>query len=189
MIGPSGSTLESLVEHVMDAVVLIDSCGIAFKQFKAGVGPYGEPQLVAGVADHLNGLSAYRGRVRVMRHPDILIAGSWAIEFKLARPFGDNGREAENWSVNLLHPYEGSVSLIGDCLRLARRDGAERKVAAVIGYEHSPSVIPLAPLFAAFEAVATQVAGIRLGARVQLARDGLCHPVHQRAVLAAWEVL
>jgi len=72
---------------------------------------------------------------------------------------------------------------------LAHREGPERKAAAVIGYEHSAPVIPLAPLFAAFEAVARDVAGLQLGARVQLARDGLSHPVHQRAILAAWELL
>src|SRR6058998_405930 len=38
-------------------------------------------------------------------------------------PFGDNGKEAENWSVNLLHPYEGNVSTIGDCCKLARWTG------------------------------------------------------------------
>jgi hypothetical protein len=28
----------------------------------------------------------------------------------------NNGKEAETWSVNLLHPYPGNVSVIGDCL-------------------------------------------------------------------------
>jgi len=44
-----------------------------------------------------------------------------ALEFKIARPFGDNGKEAENWSVNLPHPYAGNVSVIGDCLKLLAR--------------------------------------------------------------------
>src|SRR5207302_10748286 len=35
------------------------------------------------------------------------------------RPFGDNGSLAENWSVNLLHLYEGNTSLLGDCLKIA----------------------------------------------------------------------
>jgi hypothetical protein len=53
------------------------------------------------MARHLNALPAYAGAVRTKRTPDLLIPGAWALEFKLARPFGDNGKEAENWSVNL----------------------------------------------------------------------------------------
>ena len=71
---------------------------------------------------------------------------SRAIEVKLARPFGDDGKEAENWSVNLLHPYAGNTSLIGDCLKLERFDGSERSAAVVVGYEHTPPQISLAPL-------------------------------------------
>jgi hypothetical protein len=108
--------LEQLIADVAAALVGIDRCGVPFKQFQRGVGPYGEPQLLVAVAQHLNTLSKYNGSVKTKRTPDLLIPDQWALEFKLARPFGDNGREAENWSVNLLHPYEGNVSLIGDCL-------------------------------------------------------------------------
>ena len=169
--------------------MIVDGSGIPFKHFRLGVGPYGEPQLLALVATYMNGQAAYRGRVVTKRHPDLLIAESWALEFKIARPFGDNGKEAENWSVNLLHPYAGSVSLIGDCLALARLEVPERKAAIVIGYEHTPPQIPIAPLLSAFEAVASDVAGLRLGERVQSKRDGTSHPVHQQLITAAWEVL
>lgn len=119
----------------------------------------------------------------------MLIRGHWALEFKLARPFGDNGNEAENWSVNLLHPYEGNVSAIGDCLKLRQLNMDERKAVVVVGYEHTPPRINLTPLLDAFEVVATRVAGIGLGPRVQVNRSGLCHPVHQQLLVAAWEVL
>jgi hypothetical protein len=49
---------------------------------------------------------------------DLLITGAWALEFKLARSYGDNGKDEENWSVNLLHPYEGNTSASGNCLKL-----------------------------------------------------------------------
>jgi hypothetical protein len=181
--------LEEIVEDVAAALVAFDGCGVAFKKFQLGVGPYGEPQLLRAVARHLNTLSAYAGSARIKRTPDLLIQGAWALEFKLARPFGDNGMEAEDWSVNLLHPYEGNVSLVGDCLKLQKLGGAERKAAVVVGYEHTPPRISLAPLLEAFELVAARVAGIRLGPRVQAARTGLCHPVHQQLLVAAWEVL
>ncbi|HXJ33683.1 MAG TPA: hypothetical protein VMS22_06535 [Candidatus Eisenbacteria bacterium] len=181
--------LARVVDDVVEGLVALDGCGIGFKQFRPGVGPYGEPQLVGAVAKHLNGLPAYGGSARTKRTPDLLIPGQWALEFKIARPFGDNGKEAENWSVNLLHPYPGNVSVIGDCLKLQTLNGNERKAVVVVAYEHTPPEISLAPLLDAFEIVATRIAGIRLGPRVQRMHSGLCHPVHQQLTVAAWEVL
>jgi hypothetical protein len=181
--------LIQVVDDFADALVSVDRAGIPFKQFQPGVGPYGEPQVVRAIAHHLNTLDAYRGRARTKRCPDLLIEGFWAIEVKLARPFGDNGREAENWSVNLLHPYEGNVSVIGDCLKLDRLNGHERRAVVVIGYEHTPPRISLTPLLSAFEAVARSVSGIELAARVEARRDCLVHPVHQQLIVVGWEVL
>src|SRR5207245_2230354 len=90
--------LARIVHDIADAVIAIDQSGVPFKHFKPGVGPYGEPQLARAVAQYLDDLPRYRGLARTKRCPDLLIAGHWAIEFKLARPFGDNGKEAENRS-------------------------------------------------------------------------------------------
>ena len=179
--------LIQVVTDVADAIVAIDRSRVAFKLFQPGAGPYGEPQLVRGVVDHLTGQSEYRG-IATRRTPDVLIPGSWALEFKLARPFGDNGKEAENWSVNLLHPYQGNVSVLGDCLKLQEWDGLERRAAIVVGYEHTPARIELETLFSSFEAIAKTVMGIDIGIRVQTERSGLIHPVHQQLRVVAWEV-
>lgn len=180
--------LAQIVNDVADALTTIDREAEPHKQFKAGVGPYGEPQLLKAVANHLNESPIYCGIAKTKRTPDLLISGHWALEFKIARPFGDNGNEAENWSVNLLHPYEGNTSLIGDCLKLQALEGSERKAAVVIGYEHSPPRISLTPLLEAFELVASRVAMIRLGPRALVRRVGLRHPIHQQLLVAAWEV-
>ncbi len=58
----------------------------------------------------------------------------------------------------------------------------------MVGYEHTPPKIGLAPLLDAFELIATKVIGVRIGPRVQVCRSGLCHPVHQQALIVAWEV-
>jgi hypothetical protein len=94
--------LSELINNVVDELVAIDSSRTPFKQFQPGVGPYGEPQLVRELAQRLSVRPGYVGRVVTKRTPDLLIQGDWAIEFKIARPFGDNGKLAENWSVNLL---------------------------------------------------------------------------------------
>jgi hypothetical protein len=181
--------LESVLLDIAEALLRVDASGVPFRSFRPGVGPYGEPQLLKLIAAHLNRLPKYEGGVTTKRSPDLLIREHWAIEFKIARPFGDNGKEAENWSVNLLHPYPGNVSTIGDCYKLAELAGPERKAVAVIGYEHSPPKIDLTPLVDAFEEIARDVAGIRLSQRIEMRHDGLVHPVHQSLRVFAWEVL
>ena len=172
-----------------DALVRIDGCGKPFRGFQPGVGPYGEPQLVKLVAAELNSLPRYAKLVRTKRTPDLLISGLWAIEIKITRPYGDNGKEAENWAVNLLHPYRGNVSSIGDCFKLLDYAGPERRAVVVIGYEHAPARIDLSPLIESFEAIARNVARIGLSERYEIHRTGLVHPVHQGLRVIAWEVL
>lgn len=181
--------LQQVSTDIANALVEIDASRVPFRSFRPGVGPYGEPQLLKLIATNLNRIPAYNGRVATKRTPDLLIPTEWAIEFKIARPFGDNGKEAENWSVNLLHPYSGCVSTIGDCYKLAQLATPERKAVAVIGYEHSPALIDLTPLVESFEVIAREVAKLSLSARIEIRRDGLIHPVHQSLRVITWEVL
>jgi hypothetical protein len=181
--------LQDLVVDIAEALLQVDASGVAFRSFRPGVGPYGEPQLLKLIAAQLNHFPKYGGRVVIKRTPDLLIREEWAIEFKIARPFGDNDKEAENWSVNLLHPYPGNVSTIGDCYKLSKLGGRERKAVVVIGYEHSPPRINLSPLVRAFEVIAREIGDFRLSERVETRRDGLIHPVHQSLRVIAWEVL
>ncbi|MGA8367171.1 MAG: hypothetical protein ACLQMT_03250 [Candidatus Acidiferrales bacterium] len=181
--------LQELVSDFADALVHIDTSREPFRTFQPGVGPYGEPQLLKLIAAQLNRLPKYRGAVRTKRTPDLLIPNEWAIEVKITRPFGDNGKEAENWSVNLLHPYAGNVSTIGDCHKLLQYSGPERRAVLVIGYEHVPAKIDLTPLVESFQTIATDVLHISLSERVETLRGGLVHPVHQSLKVFAWEVL
>lgn len=181
-------TLEQLVSDIADACVAVDRSGIPFKNFQPGVGPYGESQLVKLIAAHLNRLPVYEGRLRTMQTPDLLLSGLWALEFKIAHPYRDNGLETENWSVNLLHPYPGNDSFFGDCLDLAAWQGAESRAAIVIGFEHDPAKTSLDPLFQAFEAIAAQQLPFAISARSEAARRGLVHPVHQVVRVAGWQV-
>ena len=180
--------IEDVVENIADGLKNIDCTGGAFKQFQAGVGPYGEPQVLKLVAAYLNTIGKYANAAKTMRTPDLLIRGQWALEIKLVRPFGDNGKAAENWSVNLLHPYRGNTSLLGDCLKLQSLNCQEQKGVIAIGYEHDPPQVDLEPLLCSFEMVAKQVLGIQLGRRAEARRSGLVHPIHQRLVVAGWKV-
>jgi hypothetical protein len=185
----SQTNLEDLISDIASAIVRIDASRECFRDFQPGVGPFGEPQLVKLIADHLNQLSKYRHAAVTKRTPDLLIPDEWALEFKITRPFGDNGKEAENWSVNLLHPYLGNVSAIGDCYKLARHRGPERRAVVVVGYEHVPPLIDLTVLVESFEVIARNVLGLKLSSRVEVRRNGLVHPVHQCLRIFAWEVM
>ena len=87
--------LRQVLDDIATALVVLDGSGKPCKKFQPGVGPYGEPQLIRFVAECLKQIKAY-GVVQTKRTPDLLISGQWALEFKVARPFGDNGKEAEN---------------------------------------------------------------------------------------------
>jgi hypothetical protein len=178
--------LHELVISIADVLKEFDSETPIHKQFSPGIGPFGEPQIVREVAERLcnRGLSC-----RTKKTPDLAVLDEWAIEFKLVRPFGDNGREAENWSVNLLHPYPGNVSLIGDALKLQTLNTFSNRALFVIGFEHEPARISLDPLILAFETIATQVMKLRLSGRVEERRSPLVHPHHVLLRCIAWELL
>src|SRR4030066_2543895 len=176
----------------VDATAPVGSSG----RFKPGVGPLTESEAIAFCLAHLltvdphtygNAAPAkYRGSRATC---DLVIPGQWAIEFKLARPFGDNGKPAERWSENLLYPYSGNTSSIGDCLKLLESSITERKSVMVIGYEHTPPKISLEPAIHSFELIANRVVGLQLGTRCERKVLGLIHPHHQQATIYGWGVL
>lgn len=176
---------EQLVRVIADILKGFDAEFPVHKNFRAGIGPYGEPQVVRELAKRLNKQGI---KSKTHRTPDLGLDNSWAIEFKIIRPFGDNGREAENWSQNLLHPYKGNVSLIGDALKLMELDDYSRKCLFAIGFEHHPPMIGLDVLLRSFELIARDVVGIPLGGRVEETRSDLVHPVHQVLRCVSWEL-
>lgn len=176
---------DELVSVIADLLKDFDSEYPEHKTFQPGIGPFGEPQLVREIATRLSkqGIGA-----QTHRTPDMDVQDSWAIEFKIVRPFGNNGREAENWSQNLLHPYEGNVSLIGDAIKLLKLDNYPHKCLFVIGYEHDPPKIELEPLLSSFELISSCVMKIAIGERIEAIRNGLVHPIHQVMRCISWEL-
>jgi hypothetical protein len=174
-----------LVNTIADILKEIDNDRPIHKEFKPGIGPFGEPQIVSMITNRLvlEGIPA-----RTRRTPDLEIQQDWAIEFKIVRPFGDNGKEAENWTVNLLHPYPGNVSLIGDALKLEQLLNYNHKGLFIIGYEHDPVKISLDPIIASFELIAREVMKINLSDRIEEKRVGLVHPEHQVVRCIGWEL-
>jgi len=178
--------LKEVVVLIADLLKDFDSSKPAHKNFQPGIGPFGEPQLIKEISILLKNKNH---SARTRRVPDLTIDNEWALEFKIVRPFGDNGKEAENWSVNLLHPYQGNVSAIGDVIKLIDEVNIRKKAVFVIGYEHKPPKISLDPLLYSFELIAKSVMNLPLGQRIEEKRDNLVHPVHQIVRCIAWEIL
>src|SRR5438093_659395 len=102
-------SLKSVVDAFADGLRAIDTGGLPHKAFKPGVGPYGEAEAVRLALQHMRTQSPeFFAAAKTKRLPDVLIPGQWALEFKIVRPFGDNGLPAEHWSENILHPTPGT---------------------------------------------------------------------------------
>lgn len=174
-----------LVTLIADILKEFDSERPTHGSFQAGIGPFGEPQIVKEIARRL---SAQGVAAETKLKPDLKLGQDWAIEFKIARPYGDNGKVAENWTVNLLHPYPGNTSLLGDALKLQELQGYRHKGLMVIGFEHEPAKISLEPLLQPLEVVAEKVMHVELQPRVEETRYKLVHQVHQVLRCVGWEL-
>ena len=181
--------MKQIVALIAEALKWIDDSGIPFRKYQPGVGPYGEPQVVRKVLEFLKQKDPIKfGGAKTKRIPDLLIPNQWALEFKIVRPYGDNGKEAEHWSQNLIHPYEGNVSSIGDSIKLLESGFIERKGIIVIAYEHVPPRIKTALLVDCFELIAKEIIKLPLGERNIVTVKELIHPVHQQLTVYGWEL-
>jgi hypothetical protein len=181
--------MQTLVTRFAEALKAIDSSREPHKNFQPGVGPYGEPQVIRKSLEYLKQKYPDEfGLGKTKREPDVLIPQRWALEFKIVRPFGDNGKQAEHWSENLLHPYEGNISSLGDCLKFRRSIMQERKGIIVFVYEHTPPVVSLRILIRSFELLAKEALSVKLGTRYEAHIANLVHPVHQQATVYGWEI-
>ena len=190
---------DSIIKSIADILKDFDTeRPIDQSRYRPGIGPFRESQLVRQVAERLTGrgVSGERAVAQTHRTPDMSIRSpeqqsgldSWAIEFKIVRPFGDNGNEAEDWSQNLLHPYIGNVSLIGDALKITGLDDYQCKGLVAICYQHESPQIDLEPLVASFELISRNVMHIPLGERIEEKRSGLVHPIHQMVRCIGWQL-
>ena len=194
-------SLSNIVGDFADAFKAVDDThpqgASRTRTYRLGIGPLTEANAVNRALQHLREgtRSSYYRDASPKRYPnsrqqcDLVIPGEWAIEFKLLRPFGDNGAEAEHWSENALHPYPGNVSSIGDSIKLIESGFAERKAIIVFGYEHSPPLIDISIAIESFEVIAKQVVGIELGERYSARFGPLIHPVHQQGAVFGWQGL
>jgi hypothetical protein len=108
----------------------------------------------------------------------------WAIEVKLLRMLGDNGKPNDNMLMHILSPYPKHNSALTDCEKLVESSLRGRKAILILGYNYDEW--SLTPAIEAFETLAR--GRVALGPRHAAQFDDLVHQHHQRGSVYAWEV-
>ena len=165
--------------------------------FQPGIGPHTEAQTVKLVMTYLAADDPQKyGSFRLgvpygdgtRQSCDLWLAGredgDWAVEVKMLRLMGDNGKPNDNMIMHILSPYPAHRSALTDCTKLVGSSLASHKAILIYGY-HYPAW-PADPAIEAFEALASMQ--VCLSDRATAPFDGLIHPVHQRGRVFGWQV-
>jgi len=166
--------------------------------YTPGIGPHSEAATVQLVCNEMQLAHPehYAGRIatnvpypRAPRQKCDLCIGTpngweWAIEIKMLRILGDNGKPNDNILMHILSPYPAHRSALTDCEKLLAYFARASRAILIYGYDHDDW--PLCIAIEAFEALAATRFG--LGPRESAAFDGLVHPVHTRGGVYAWEL-
>jgi hypothetical protein len=165
--------------------------------YQPGIGPHPEAQAVALIVRELQQQFAerYAGVLHTniscpeaRQKCDLCIGTSpswdWAIEIKMLRLMGDNGKPNDNMLMHILSPYPGDRSALTDCVKLLESGLPGRKAVVIYGFDY-PS-LPMDPAIEAFEILAGRCVG--LGPRHVSTYADLIHPVHIHGRIFGWEI-
>ena len=165
------------------------------RQYRPGIGPHSEDAAVDLVVSELKRFDPelYGSLKTRVPYPDSrqkcdLTWGAdpaWAIEIKMARFSGDNGKPDDMAVKDILSPYEDDRSAVSDCSKLARSSLGIRKAILIYGFNDTRR--PLVVIIDAFEVLAKAL--VCLGPRLQQSIGSLIHPVFSSGAVFAWEVL
>jgi hypothetical protein len=166
--------------------------------YQPGIGPHSETGAVQLIKRELEELrpEKYRAKLTLgVAYPgesrqkcDICLgspdAWEWALEAKLLRIMGDNGKPNDNMLMHILSPYPVNRSALTDCAKLANSPNALRKAVIIYGFDYSDH--PMDPAIDAFEVLARRQ--VRLGERISAQFADLVHPIHSNGRIFGWEV-
>lgn len=192
--------LERFVDDVAAAFTMADGARPVWvsrtgRQYQAGLGPHAEDAAVALMLAELRKIDPYSSLAcgQFLPYPDAprqkcdLWVGEpveWAVEIKMARFKGDNGKPDDTALKDLLSPYESDRSALTDTVKLARSGFPGRRAMLIYGFEFDDR--PLEPAIAAFEILAGE--RVKLGACHRAAMGPLVHPVHSKGAVFGWEI-
>ena len=196
-------TLGQVVADFAAGIVAVDrlspvAVNVRTKEpFQAGIGPHSESKTVELVLEQMASEGPDRYQDYTLGVPygtglrqkcDLCLGPSeswdWAIEVKMFRPMGDNGKPNDNILMHIISPYPSDRSALTDCTKLAESHLGRRKAVLIYGY--SCEDVPMAPGIEAFEVLARHEGLI--GDRHWADFAGLVHPVHRSGSVFAWEI-
>jgi hypothetical protein len=121
--------------------------------YQPGIGPHPETQAVELIVSELQQLFPDRysdvTKTNILypagrKKCDLCIGASpsweWAVEIKMLRLMGDNGKPNDNMLMHILSPYPANRSALTDCVKLLEsglggRKGAPRSLSSVVATE------------------------------------------------------
>jgi hypothetical protein len=107
-----------------------------------------------------------------------------AIEIKMLRLLGDNGKPNDNMLMHILSPYPQHRSALTDCEKLFSSGFEGPKVILI--YAFDTQQFPAEAGIRAFEVLARD--RVRLSGRYSAGFADLVHPVHSKGGVFAWEL-
>jgi hypothetical protein len=160
--------------------------------YHPGIGPHSESDTtrlalgaITGMAPFKYSLEKYYPVPRREKCDLFLTAPEkWAIEIKLLRLLGDNGKRNDNMLMHILSPYPIHHSALTDFDKLTRSGFDARHAIMVFGYDYED--LQMDPAVEALEILARERVEILSHAVAQF--DGLVHPVHRLGRVFAWEI-
>lgn len=112
-----------------------------------------------------------------------MLGMEWAIEVKMARLNGDNGKPDDTAFKDILSPYESDRSALTDCEKLVGSELGCRFGMLIYGFEGKR---PLEKIIEEFEAIARTRVGM---SRREVQEFGpLVHPVFARGRVFGWKL-
>lgn len=196
--------IEQLVADVGAAIKQIDSrCPQAANvrtgvKYQPGIGPHPETQAVDLIVSELQAVAPERYSDKL--HTSVPYPGAsrqkcdlcvgtgpdweWAVEVKMLRLMGDNGKPNDNMLMHILSPYPKDRSALTDCPKLLDSGLPGRKGVLIYGFDY-PS-LPMDPAIEAFETLASRL--VKLSERCVATYSDLVHPVHRAGRVFGWSI-
>lgn len=187
--------LQDLVDDFASALERSDGARPVWKIYRPGIGPHPETEVVRMIAGQLAtdqpdryapyGLGvAYPAAPRQKCDWVIGSPAETAVEVKMLRLMGDNGKPNDNMLMHILSPYPAHRSALTDCTKLARSGFECARVVLIYGFDYPDCAMD--PAIEAFECLAAR--SVDLSKRATAEVKELVHPVHQAGRVFAWWV-
>ena len=191
------SDFASAIKHV-DSKKPVALNARSKEPYQPGIGPHPEGQTVDLVIEELRTMfpPKYSNKLAIgVPYPDAprqkcdVCIGSdphwdWAIEVKMLRILGDNGKPNDNILMHILSPYASHRSAVTDCEKLASSAIGKRNAILIYGYEAEE--YPIRVAIDAFQIIAATY--VRMSECTEAGFDNLVHPVHSSGTVFGWEI-